>query len=72
MVKGELRCLGSTQHLKNKYGAGYQLEVSSASSENLTFLWWQVKWSGAKMNLDWAGLESVLIKIFPGAQVATI
>ena len=27
MVKGELRCLGSTQHLKNKYGAGYQLEV---------------------------------------------
>ena len=27
MVKGELRCLGSTQHLKNKFGAGYQLEV---------------------------------------------
>lgn len=27
MVKGELRCLGSTQHLKNLYGAGYTLEV---------------------------------------------
>ena len=27
LTKGELRCLGSTQHLKNKYGAGYQLEV---------------------------------------------
>ena len=27
MVKGELRCLGSIQHLKNKFGAGYQLEV---------------------------------------------
>merc|ERR1719391_1481012 len=54
MVKGELRCLGTTQHLKNKYGAGYQLEV---------------KWSGARMNSDWAGLESVLLKIFPGAQV---
>jgi ATP-binding cassette subfamily A (ABC1) protein 5 len=27
MVKGELRCLGSTQHLKNKYGGGYMLEV---------------------------------------------
>ena len=26
-MKGELRCLGSTQHLKNKYGAGYMLEV---------------------------------------------
>ena len=28
LTKGELRCLGSTQHLKNKYGAGYQLEVN--------------------------------------------
>ncbi|KAL7012162.1 hypothetical protein ACKWTF_014662 [Chironomus riparius] len=27
MAKGELRCLGSTQHLKNLYGAGYNLEV---------------------------------------------
>jgi ATP-binding cassette, subfamily A (ABC1), member 5 len=27
MVKGELRCLGSTQHLKNLYGAGYTLEI---------------------------------------------
>ena len=27
MVKGELRCLGSTQHLKNKYGGGYVLEI---------------------------------------------
>ncbi|KAI7815451.1 ABC subfamily A member [Rhyzopertha dominica] len=27
MVKGELRCLGSTQHLKNLYGAGYTLEM---------------------------------------------
>ena len=27
MVKGELRCLGATQYLKNKYGAGYMLEV---------------------------------------------
>uniref|UniRef100_A0AAR5Q584 ABC transporter domain-containing protein n=1 Tax=Dendroctonus ponderosae TaxID=77166 RepID=A0AAR5Q584_DENPD len=26
-VKGELRCLGSTQHLKNLYGAGYTLEL---------------------------------------------
>ena len=27
MVKGELRCVGSTQHLKNLYGAGYTLEM---------------------------------------------
>ena len=31
MVKGELRCLGSTQHLKNKYGGGYVLEVKCNS-----------------------------------------
>lgn len=27
MVRGALRCLGSTQHLKNKYGAGYTLDI---------------------------------------------
>ncbi|KZC11898.1 ATP-binding cassette sub-family A member 5 [Dufourea novaeangliae] len=27
MVKGEMRCIGSTQHLKNLYGAGYTLEM---------------------------------------------
>ncbi|CAG9831938.1 unnamed protein product [Diabrotica balteata] len=31
MVKGELRCLGSTQHLKNLYGAGYTLEIKLTS-----------------------------------------
>uniref|UniRef100_F6TE27 ABC transporter domain-containing protein n=1 Tax=Ciona intestinalis TaxID=7719 RepID=F6TE27_CIOIN len=27
MVKGQLQCLGSTQHLKNKFGQGYSLEL---------------------------------------------
>ncbi|CAN7984948.1 unnamed protein product, partial [Ixodes hexagonus] len=27
MVRGALRCLGSTQHLKNMYGAGYTLDI---------------------------------------------
>ncbi|XP_037043268.1 ATP-binding cassette sub-family A member 9-like [Bradysia coprophila] len=35
MVKGELRCLGSTQHLKNLYGAGYTLEVKLKHIEYL-------------------------------------
>lgn len=34
MVKGELRCLGSTQHLKNLYGAGYTLEVKLKHVDN--------------------------------------
>ncbi|XP_050090675.1 cholesterol transporter ABCA5-like isoform X2 [Anopheles aquasalis] len=35
MVKGELRCLGSTQHLKNLYGAGYTLEIKLKHIENV-------------------------------------
>ena len=27
MANGRLRCLGSAQHLKNKFGRGYQVEV---------------------------------------------
>jgi len=26
-VKGQLRCLGTTMHVKSKYGSGYQLEI---------------------------------------------
>ena len=35
MVKGEMRCLGTGQHLKNRYGSGYLLELKlkSLSSE---------------------------------------
>ncbi|RDD39982.1 ATP-binding cassette sub-family A member 5 [Trichoplax sp. H2] len=33
MVRGQLRCLGSTQHLKNKHGGGYHLEIKYASNE---------------------------------------
>ncbi|XP_055600772.1 cholesterol transporter ABCA5-like isoform X2 [Uranotaenia lowii] len=35
MVKGELRCLGSTQHLKNLYGAGYTLEIKLKHVESM-------------------------------------
>jgi len=28
MVDGRLRCLGSTQHLKNRYSTGYQLDIN--------------------------------------------
>jgi ABC-type multidrug transport system ATPase subunit len=33
MVGGRLRCLGSTTHLKNVYGNGYQLDVNVAAGE---------------------------------------
>jgi len=31
MVKGEMRCLGTGQHLKNRYGTGYLLELKLKS-----------------------------------------
>lgn len=37
MVNGEFKCLGSTQHLKNKFGEGFILTLKLArksSSEN--------------------------------------
>lgn len=33
MANGRLRCLGSAQHLKNKFGQGYQLEMKTKNVE---------------------------------------
>jgi ABC-type multidrug transport system ATPase subunit len=33
MVGGRLRCLGSAQHLKSKFGSGYQLDVNGAAQK---------------------------------------
>jgi len=30
MVNGNLQCLGSSQHLKSKFGSGYTLEIKSS------------------------------------------
>ena len=33
MVRGGiLRCMGSSQHVKNKYGMGYEIEIKIAKS----------------------------------------
>lgn len=34
MAKGELKCIGSAQHLKSKYGKGYTLTVNLNPSSN--------------------------------------
>ncbi|KAM3955750.1 cholesterol transporter ABCA5-like, partial [Aphomia sociella] len=38
MVKGSLRCIGSTQHLKNLYGAGYTLEMKIGQNNQKSML----------------------------------
>lgn len=40
MVGGRLRCLGSSQHLKSRYGSGYQLEVKVAADKTQAFQKW--------------------------------
>merc|ERR1712159_32758 len=36
MVSGRFRCIGSSQHLKNRFGGGYCLEIKTPSSEDCT------------------------------------
>ena len=39
LVKGRLECVGSVQHLKNKYGGGYTLELKvTRKEENFDFV----------------------------------
>jgi len=33
MVKGKLKCIGTTQHLKDKFGKGYVLEIKLKSAQ---------------------------------------
>ncbi|XP_064460515.1 cholesterol transporter ABCA5-like isoform X2 [Ornithodoros turicata] len=56
MVRGSLRCLGATQHLKNKFGAGYTLDIKMQRREN--------KW---QKNLD--SLKAYIRKVFPMARL---
>ncbi|XP_059141166.1 ABC-type organic anion transporter ABCA8B-like isoform X1 [Physella acuta] len=56
MVNGQLECLGSTQHLKNKYGSGYILEVK-LENNNV---------SDIESKMD--DLENHLKMLFPGLE----
>merc|ERR1719309_642529 len=53
MVQGALRCMGTTQHLKNKFGAGYMLDIKL----------------GMGQSTDWNSVEARLKKFFPGIAV---
>ena len=48
------RCLGSTQHLKNKYGGGYTLDLKC----------------GSDLSTDWENLQSAVEEIFGKDKVA--
>ena len=56
------RCLGPTQHLKNKYGQGFLLEVKLSQN--------QASQASAEQNHQL--LENFVHKVFPSAQAAEI
>lgn len=60
MVKGELRCIGSTQHLKNLYGAGYTLEMKLLGGDSTP-----TTPSGDRMT----GLKDFVARLFPDANL---
>eukprot|EP01084_Bolivina_argentea_P118609 210407_1 len=37
MVNGQLRCLGTPQHLKSKFGSGYQLDLTLEHDDEKIF-----------------------------------
>lgn len=57
MVKGQLRCLGSTQHLKSIFGSGYTLELKLKQTHT----------SGPSPEHSMEQLHDYVIKLLPGA-----
>ena len=53
-----LRCIGSSQHLKSKYGSGYLLEIKVKQEEDQSIL-------AQKMDR----LKTFVIELFPGASI---
>ncbi|KAJ7372621.1 ATP-binding cassette sub- A member 5 [Desmophyllum pertusum] len=52
MVKGQLKCLGSTQHLKSTYGSGYTLEIKLTQTTDNSMM---------------EQLHSYVVEMLPGA-----
>ena len=36
MIQGEMKCIGTSQHIKDKYGSGYQLEIKLKTAKIAT------------------------------------
>lgn len=60
MVNGKMECLGSSQHLKNKYGSGYLLEVKLTTKE---------QGDSALLDDRMERLHQYILNMFPAASV---
>jgi ATP-binding cassette, subfamily A (ABC1), member 3 len=74
MVNGQLQCLGTTQHLKSKYGTGFEVEVKTAmpSAQELDALYVRVHTAGHSLvtRPDLAGFCAALGRPEWDAEVA--
>merc|ERR1712039_672635 len=60
MTQGVLRCVGSTLHLKNKYGGGYHLFVNCRKDlENID-----------QLQIIHANVKNFIAKILPGSELS--
>lgn len=64
MVNGQFKCLGSTQHLKHKFGEGYTLiaKIRSPHIDDLTA-------AEAEMESQMMALRTFIENEFPGSQL---
>jgi ATP-binding cassette, subfamily A (ABC1), member 3 len=64
MVNGEFKCLGSIQHIKNKFGKGYEIEVKTniPSQEEVDTLLNRLEMTrGSRVSLS--GIENLLARL---------
>jgi len=58
MVQGRLRCYGSAQHLKSKFGYGYQVDVNTADEDPAPFMAWMNEVFGEAKVIESLGGQS--------------
>ena len=64
MVNGKFRCFGSAQHLKSKYGVGYELEVKIKECDTKTIEEMKVKGKiNGRMELVRKSVDKVLTEL---------
>lgn len=63
MVNGEFECLGSVQHLKNKFSKGFLLTIKVQSDDNLN----ENKTTQTDLELIQARVNNVINSYFKGA-----
>ncbi|XP_033629986.1 ATP-binding cassette sub-family A member 5-like isoform X1 [Asterias rubens] len=69
MVSGKLVCLGTTQHLKSKYGGGYILEVKLNPGEAYYSMDHSSGQAAQLLNQHLSALDQTIRQVFPAVEV---